>query len=364
MRSRPASRPLVLFLLVGWLGACAEAHGRAAAAADGGAVADAAASSDARSAPVEPCSEGRSESTIAAPAARRAGYHVLLQRPRVAASAERIAALALVVSDTRGGMGVSDLVTFGHDGSETRAFFTSDVPYVIGTEPGLEEYVGGGGFSGDRVYAEIRRFDVTRFDVARSEDMPDAPAEPRLSATLDPSDTAPPHFEMANDGARAILVTERGGLVVYDTTRGSLEVVDRAHESDRLQTWLPSPRLSPRGSRVAFARSGAPTTLTVRELETRDERSHALPPGVVSIAFLGEDHVLLLSRSGDGTLGVLDLRDGSSRSLALGLPLAGDRFTESLDVSADGRTLVVTEEQGARLRVVRCEPSLVAIAGG
>ncbi len=311
---------------------------------------------------VAPCAGGRVDTWITPPPARRAGYHVLLHQPRVASASDRLSAVALVISDSRGGMGISDVLTMASDGSDVRAFFTSDVPYVIGSGP-LEEFIGSGGFfEGTRVYAEVRRFDVTRFDVARSDDTATASPDERLSTPLDPSDTGPPHFEMARDGARAVYLSNRRGLVVFDASEGALRELERTHVGEPVLSFFPSPRLSPSGARVAFVISDARRTVHVREIGSDAERTYELDLDPTALAFLGEDRLVVMGRAGEGTLDVVDLRDAAIDRLALDLA-RGDHFFEALDVSVDGRLLVVTEEQGARLHVVRCDPALVSIAG-
>jgi hypothetical protein len=347
------------------LGGCADFHTREPSA-DAGATADARSrEADAVVGPdavVPPCAAGRVDTWITPPPALRAGYHVLLQRPRVASASDRVSAIALVVSDSRGGMGISDVLTMATDGSDLRAFFTSDVPYVIGSGP-LEEFLGGGGFfDGTRLYAEVRRFDVTRFDVARTDDAAAATPDARLSTPLDPSDTGPPHFEMARDGSRAVYLGNRSGVVIFEASADALRELERSHVGEPVLSFFPSPRLSPSGARVAFVVGDARRTVHVREVGGGGERTYELDVDPTALAFLGEDRLLVMGRAGDGTLDVVDLRDATLDRLALDLA-RGDAFFETLDVSVDGRLFVITEEQGARLHVVRCDPTLVSIAG-
>ncbi|MBX7194387.1 MAG: hypothetical protein K1X94_20195 [Sandaracinaceae bacterium] len=348
---------------------CADSHGRGTDAgletdartlADAGEIVGRDAGHDAPE-PSEPCAMGRRETVIEAPLARQAGFYVLLVEPHVTSRGDRVSAAAEVVSRAHGGIGVSDIVTADVERGELRSFFTSDLPYVLGSEPREEFLASGGFFEGARVYAEVRRFDVTRFDVQTSEDVAGASPEPRRHFELDPSDTNVPHFEIARDGDRAIFVSSRHGLAVLDVSRDPVTEIDRSHEGG-ITLYFPAPRISPSGARVAFV-AGERRTLWVRDLADGAERSIVLPVDPVSLAFLGEDRLLVMTRPADGTLLAVDLRDGTTRPLAVGLAAESDRYTESLDVTADGRTLVVTEEQGARLRVVRCDPALVSFAG-
>jgi hypothetical protein len=345
---------------------CALSHARSS---DAGSSPDApprdaaAAAADALVVPPDaavPTCGAREEHVITPPPARRPRHHLLLQLPRASSDGGRVAALGLVVSDASGGLGVSDILTYAYDGTEPRAHFTSEVPYLLGSAGVPDEFLAAGGFTvGGRVYAESRRFDVTGFAILEADELGAAGID-RTEIALDPSDSSVPYVEVAREAPVAMRVSGRGAVTIHALGSDSIE---RALGPENVATYFPTPRLSPRGQRIAFARPGDRRTLHVYE-RGGEELTRVLDDEAAAFAFLGEDLVLVLGRARDGALRVLDLRDGSLEAVTLALPTDDERFFEGLDVSAGGETLVVSEATGERLRVVRCDASLMALARG
>jgi len=59
---------------------------------------------------------------------------------------------------------------------------------------------------------------------------------------------------------------------------------------------------------------------------------------------------------------VLELDSGFTPIIDLGLVADGfDDAFETIDVSANAETFVTTEHGGARVRVIRCDPALLAL---
>lgn len=371
---------LVLAVLA--LGGCALAHERgasddaaitasdAAPAIDAGGATDTGRETDTGirfDASVDACAAGRSEAVIVAPRARRAGYSILFVWPRASSDGTRVAASAEVISDRQGGIGMSDVLTYDAGGGAPRAFFTTDLPYVLGSMGGLEEYLGGGGFAGARVYGEIRRFRNDRFDVVRADDadasVPDAPTHVPLPSP-DPTFSI---FELAREGDRAVRFDDHLGVVVYAVTPGALAQIAQFAVPEGLALIGPGPRLSPSGRLASFRSGGDLRVLTVIDTTTGATRTHTLPLDAGAIAFLDDTRMLVLPRHpSDPTrprVLAVSLADDAITSLDLALPAdaaSTDHFLDAIDVSADAETFVTTEDGGRRLRVVHCDPALRA----
>ena len=354
---------LVLVLVLSLCG-CAIAHERTAASdafvvLDGGldasAVPDASASPDTCA---DRCALGRSELVIAPPPARRAGFSILLQVPHASTDGTRILATAEVTS-ARGGIGMSDVLTYDANGAP-RAFFTSDVPYVLGDEPGLTESLDIGSYALGRVVGEVGRFANDFFEIVRSDDRdgvsPDAP----IDVPLPTPDPAFAMFEAARDGARAVRFDDHRGIVVYATTEHEAHEVDVIPFVQGLNSIAPFPRLSPSGRMAALRVGDDRTILTVVDLDARSTHAfHVDDMG--AIAFLDDTRLLLLAR-GASSLAVLDLALASVTEIDVRLPGADpDHIFDSIDVSTNAETFVTSEHASGSLRVIRCDRALLAL---
>lgn len=368
MRVRRSLPVLGLFLL-----GCSLAHERGAP--DAGEVSDAATPTD--TAPAQddavvdpnPCASGRQEVVLDAPAARRSGFYVLLMQPRVSASGARVAANAEVVSRTQGGIGSSDVLTYDASGGAPRAFFTTELPYVLGTTGGLEEYLAGGGFAAGRVFGEIRRFANDRFEVVRSDDTTPSPTDAPIDVALPPGVPTFSLFDIAQEGERAVRFDDHRGVVVYAVAGDVITEARVVHPPDGIALLGPSPRISPSG-RMAVFRSGTDARiLTALDTETGASQTHVVPSEVGAIALLDDTRVLVLPRRADDAahpmLWVVSLVGDPATPLDLGLPSEPpdtSHLTDAIDVSPNAQTFVLTEEGGRHLRVVRCDPALLALA--
>jgi hypothetical protein len=357
-------------LALAFIPACARSHTHAPLA-DAGVHVDAHALGDA---PLPTrCAEGRREWVIPAPAPTRANHENRLLSPRVNAAGERVSASVLVMRNPGGGMGVSELRTFARDGSDPHAHFESETPYLIGTRSGLEDYLGSGGFTRGRLWGELRRFDAAYFSVlgANDEDsaLEDVPIEVSIASEVVLSR---PVVELAREGTRAVFVHTRVGVVEYRVEAGALERIGTTHAGEVIMSDLFSPRLSPSGRMLAMqvmpdpARAGREDHAVVfHDFDTGTARrfDFRIFPRIDFVAFLDDARLLMMDRSDDRSLLVMSVADGSMRRVDIGLPnLEPQHATDAFDVSADGETFVISEDEGRQLRVVHCDPALRALA--
>jgi len=122
----------------------------------------------------------------------------------------------------------------------------------------------------------------------------------------------------------------------------------------------PAPRLSPSGRLVVYR--GVDDHALVRVLDLDTLGSRTFPTGDLrAVAFLDDQRLLMLPGVG-AQLGVLELDSGFTPIIDLGLVADGfDDAFETIDVSANAETFVTTEHGGARVRVIRCDPALLAL---
>lgn len=96
--------------------------------------------------------------------------------------------------------------------------------------------------------------------------------------------------------------------------------------------------------------------------------SHVLSAELGAVAFLDDERVLTLRRRAADPahplLVALDRGTGAVTRLDVGLRAESARpeFFSELAVSGHGELLVLSEDQGRRLRVIRCDPALRAFA--
>ena len=179
--------------------------------------------------------------------------------------------------------------------------------------------------------------------------------------------------ELAREGTRAVFVDTRVGVMEYRVEADGLEPIGATHAGEVITSYLFSPRLSPSGRTLAMqvvpdpARAGRDDHAVVfHDFATGTARrfDFRLFPRIAFVAFLDDRRLLMMDRSDDRSLIVMSVADGSMQRIDMGLPnLEPQHATDAFDVTTNGETFVISEDEGRQLRVVHCDPALRALAG-